>query len=63
MRKMKKGMAVALTASMVLGSALTVFASDVSDSTTGSGSTQGTGTTEGHVNKEVVNMVLPTIES
>lgn len=59
MRKMKQGMAVALTAAMVLGSAVTALAADPA----GSGSTTGTGTSEGHVDKEIVNMVLPTIES
>lgn len=58
MQKMKQGMAVVLTATMVLGSALTVMASTTPAK---NGSTQGTGSSEGHVNKEVVNMVLPTI--
>lgn len=56
MQKMKQGIAVALTATMVLGSTFTVLAAD-----TGNGSTTGAGTSEGHVNKEVVNMVLPTV--
>lgn len=59
MRKMKQGMAVALTAAMVLGSAVTALAADPA----GRGSTTGAGTSEGHVDKEIVNMVLPTIES
>ena len=64
MRKMKKGMVVALTATMVLGSTLTAFASDAGTTTpVTSGSTSGAGTSEGHVDKEVVNMVLPTIAS
>ncbi len=61
MRKMKKGMAVMLTAAMALGSSFTVLAEDPAPA--GSGSTQGSGTSEGHVDKEVVNMVLPTIAS
>ncbi len=58
MRKMKQGLAVALTATMVLGSAFTVLAEDTP---TTSGSTSGAGTSEGHVDKEVLNMVLPTV--
>lgn len=56
MQKMKQGMAVVLTATMVLGSAVTVLAAPA-----GTGTTTGAGTSEGHVNKEVLNMVLPTI--
>lgn len=59
MRKMKKGIAVALTATMVLGSSLTAFASEV---TTGTGNTTGAGSSEGHVDKEKLNVVLPTVE-
>lgn len=58
MRKMKQGLAVVLTATMVLGSAFTVLAEDTPAT---SGSTSGAGTSEGHVNKEVLNMVLPTV--
>lgn len=58
MRKMKQGMAVVLTATMVLGSAFTVLADDTPAT---SGGTSGAGTSEGHVDKEVVNMVLPTV--
>lgn len=57
MRKMKQGMAVVLTATMVLGSAFTVLAADPA----GTGGTQGAGTSEGHVDKETLNMVLPTV--
>lgn len=56
MRKMKQGLAVALAATMVLGSAFTVLAAPA-----GTGSTTGAGASEGHVNKEVLNMVLPTV--
>lgn len=59
MQKMKKGMAVALTATMVLGSTLTAFAADPA----GTGNTTGTGTSEGHVDQEVLNMILPTVEN
>ena len=54
MRKTKKLMAVALAATMVLGSGVTVFADET-------GSTTGTGSSEGHVEKEVTNVVLPTV--
>lgn len=66
MKKTKKVVAFALTASMVLGSSMTVFASDTGSTTpvtTGTGNTSGTGTVEGHVNKEVLNVVLPTVQS
>lgn len=56
MRKMKKGVALALTATMVLGSTVTAFAAD-----TNSGSTTGEGTSEGHVDKHVINVELPTV--
>lgn len=61
MQKMKKGFAVAITATMVLGSSLTAFAGDVT--TTGTGTSTGTGSTEGHLDKEKLNVVLPTIPS
>lgn len=56
MRKMKKGVALALTATMVLGSTVTAFAADAN-----SGSTTGSGTSEGHVDKHVINVELPTV--
>lgn len=56
MQKMKQGMAVVLTATMVLGSSFAALAAPVA-----AGSTSGAGTSEGHVDKEVVNMVLPTV--
>lgn len=54
MRKMKKGVALALTATMVLGSTVTAFAAD-----TNSGTSTGTGTPEGHVEKKATKVVLP----
>lgn len=59
MYKMKKLMAVALAATMVMGSSLVAFADDP----TNSGSISGSGTNEGHVKKEVLNMILPTVQS
>lgn len=57
MSKMKRVVAIALAAAMTMGSTLTVFAAD----TTGSGETHGSGENEGHVEKEVINVVLPTM--
>lgn len=54
MRNFKRFMAVALAATMVVGSSLMVSAA-------ASGGTEGTGTPEGHVDKKVVNVVLPTM--
>ena len=59
MQKFKRFMAVALATTMVLGSSLTAFA----DEPTTSGGTDGSGTSEGHVDKEVINVVLPTVAS
>ena len=59
MQKMKKGIAVALTATMALGGTFTAYAAD----TATTGSTSGSGTSEGHVEQEVLNMVLPTVDS
>jgi hypothetical protein len=47
-------MAIALTATMVLGSSLTAFADD------NTGNSTGAGTSEGHVEKKATNVVLPT---
>lgn len=55
MKKTRKMMALTLAVSMVMGSSITAFAVDEG--------TTGTGKVEGHVEKEVVNMVLPTIAS
>lgn len=59
MKKTKKMLALALAASMVLGNAVVAFAEDTTPG--GTGTTQGAGTVEGHVNKEVLNVVLPTV--
>ncbi len=59
MYKMKKLMAVALAATMVMGTSIVPFAADDTNNT---GSITGSGTNEGHVNKEVLNMILPTVE-
>ena len=56
MRKFKRAMAIALTATMVLGSSLTAFAEE-----TNTGNSTGAGTSEGHVDKKATNVVLPTI--
>lgn len=67
MRSMRKGMAVALAATMILGSTLTVSATggtgttpnDVATSSN-SGSATGAGTAVGHLEKKVTNVILPT---
>ncbi len=51
----KKFLAVALAATMVIGGSVTSFAAD-----TGSGSGSGAGDSEGHVDKDIMNFVLPT---
>lgn len=56
MSKMKRAVAIALAAAMTMGSTLTVFAAD-----TGSGGTTGKGENEGHVDQELINVVLPTV--
>lgn len=56
MSKMKKAVAIALVATMTMGSTLTAFAAD-----TGSGGSTGKGENEGHVDKELINVVLPTV--
>lgn len=55
----KKILAAALAATMVFGSSISVFADDPVTS----GSTDGAGLSEGHLEKKVVNVVLPTIAS
>jgi hypothetical protein len=57
MCRSKKFMAIALVATMVFGSSLTAFA----DEPTTTGGSDGAGTSEGHVEKEVLNVVLPVI--
>ncbi len=59
MQKMKEGFAVVLTATMVVGSSITVFAADTTPG--GNGTTHGTGSSEGHVDTEKLNVILPTI--
>jgi len=54
MMKSKKILAIVLATSMMFGSSITALA----DGATG---TTGAGTNEGHVEKEVINVVLPTI--
>lgn len=67
MKKWKRGLAVALTATMVMGSGLTVFAagedagSETTPSTNNSGGATGSGSSEGHVDQEKTNVVLPTV--
>ena len=56
MSKMKRAAAIVLAAAMTMGSTLTVFAAD-----TGSGETHGKGENEGHVDMELINVVLPTV--
>lgn len=53
----KKILAAALAATMVFGSSLTAFAEDPVTS----GGSDGAGASEGHVEKEVLNVVLPVI--
>lgn len=69
MRNMKKGMAVALAAVLMLGSTLTVSATGgtgttPNDAATGSnvtsGSATGAGESVGHLEKKVTNVILPT---
>lgn len=56
MKRTKKMLALALTASMVMGNAMLVFA----ETAPTSGNTSGTGTSEGHVVQKVTNVILPT---
>lgn len=51
----KKGLAMLLAATMVVGSSFSVLAAE-----TNSGSTTGAGTSEGHVEKKATKVVLPT---
>ena len=53
--KLKKLVALVLATAMVMGSCISVFASD-----TGSATQEGAGTSEGHVEKNVMDFVLPT---
>lgn len=53
----KKILAAALAATMVFGSSISVFADDPVTS----GGSDGAGASEGHLEKEVLNVVLPTV--
>ena len=57
MKGMKKMMAVALAATMVMGSSITVFAEDPKTS----GGSNGVGTSEGHVDTHIISVTLPTV--
>jgi len=59
MQKFKKFVALALATTMVFGASLTAFAEDPVTS----GGTDGAGTSEGHVDQELINVVLPTVPS
>lgn len=59
MKKTKKMMALALAASMVMCSSFTALAEDPAP--LGSGNTTAEGTVEGHVDKEILKVVLPTV--
>lgn len=58
-KKLARFTAVALAAIMTLGSAVTALASDVATS----GSVSGNGTNEGHLDKQVVDVVLPVVSA
>ena len=55
----KKALVLVLAAAMTMGSSMAAFA----DEPATSGTTTGKGTNEGHVDKEVINVVLPTVDS
>lgn len=61
MKKTKKVAVWVLAASMAMSSSVMAFAADTTPG--GTGTTSGTGAVEGHVNKEVLNVVLPTVAS
>lgn len=58
MVNLKKILATALAATMVISASFTAFAEDTAPVT--EGSADGTGSNEGHVDKDVVDVVLPT---
>lgn len=60
MRKTKKMMALALAASMMMCSSFTALAEDPA-TPLGSGNTTAEGIVEGHVDKEILKVVLPTV--
>lgn len=57
-KKLARFTAMALAAIMTLGGAITAMASDAT-----SGTTTGEGTNEGHLDRQVVKVVLPTVSS
>ncbi len=57
MNKFSKVIAIALAATMVIGSSVTVFATEEPTYS------EGAGTSEGHVEKKATNVVLPTIST
>lgn len=59
--KLKKVLAGMLAATMVLGMSMTAFASETGDTPAKTGGASGEGSSEGHVEKEVQNVVLPTV--
>lgn len=56
---LKKRLAVLLTGVMVLGMTVTAFAGE----TSGTQSSQGSGNFEGHVNRQIVDVTLPTVST
>lgn len=58
-KSLKKKLAVLLTGAMILGMNVTAFAG----ATSGSVDSQGTGNFEGHVNRQVVDVTLPTVSA
>lgn len=63
MKNAKKMMALALAASMAMSSSAVAFAAEGDATPGGTGTTLGTGAVEGHVDKEVLSVVLPTVEA
>lgn len=59
--KLKKGLAGMLAATMLLGMSMTAFAVESGGMSVTSGGTSGMGSSEGHVEREVQNVVLPTV--
>ncbi len=63
MKKTKKMMVFVLTATMALGNSAVTFAADGDAASGGTGGVSGSGAVEGHVEKEVLNVVLPTVSA
>lgn len=62
MKRTKKMLALVLATSMVMGSSVVSFAaSNPVNGTTKTGTVSGNGVSEGHVDKKVLNVVLPTV--